>query len=1425
MSFDPDAFIPLSRTFHALRQSASDTDDTDLKLLRGEGRLQWDDLLAWPRVVLLSEAGSGKTVETRQACRCLRADGKQAFFIRIEHVGDSFEDAFEEGTFEEFEAWTASGGEGWLLLDSVDEARLKDPKDFERAVRKLGRKLAPVLARAHILVTGRTVAWRPKTDLMLVAHHFPYAQPRTADATEASGEPEAVGDYEPVSGFHIVALDDLHGNQVDQFAGAKGVEDLVAFRAALDRKDAWPLTTRPLDLAEVCEYWVTHGQIASRYELMKASIDRRLEEVDQDRAEARPMATEQMRIGARLVAAAATLTQESGLRVPDGSENAKGLAVKQVLTDWDDEEINTLLSRPIFDEGIYGTVRFHHRAVREFLTAEWLSGLLVDHASRMRVEALFFREQYSLEVIVPTTRPILPWLCLLDERILRRTIRLAPEILFEGGDASQLPTQTRIEILRLTCEQLSEPAHGRSMLDYMAVQRFANDDLVDEIRALMARHAGDEEILAFLLRMIWIGELRALAPEAKALALTLQDEYPRLAAIRALIAVGDPADVRAVRETMLANGDFRYRSWSAEFVATLPPDDEGSAWLMKVLKAATGRKRFDTDPLAHELPAYVERMPVQQLRVCAVALQGLLATPPMIERRYREYSQKHGWLAGIAAHCVARLVEARDEAALLQPSLWILRNTREVGNLETEEHRKVRRKIAELVPSWRELNHALFWYDVTETRAQRGKEDKTALDFWEVGLFGRDWAFGPSDFVVACDEVTSRPLPDDRLMALALAFELYRSNGRPDAWRRRLRRAVSTDTALELALQERLHPRASPAAARWRRTQARWQAQQEARKAKSVARRRDAVEILNTRVASIREFGKGDAVSQDQYYLYNVLREMQSDHLHWSVANWQALEPEFGIEVAKAFRDGAIGFWRRYTPVMASCGGQSNSTPFPVLFGLSGLNMEAAAVPDWTARLTPAEAINATRYGLRELNGFAPWLSELHRAFPAEVEAVVLKEIDWELETSSPDGASHYVLHDVAWHGGWMFDGLAPEIQKRLAQSRLSPTNLDYLLAIINRSTIADAALTPLAACKARTLRHDELSPIWFAQWCGLDPEVAIPALASRLAELKAPELQTQFAMRFLTSLVGGRRIAMGYARQAYRRVGCMKELLLLMYRHIRREDDIERAGKGVYSPGLRDDAQEARTALYSFIMETPGKEAFLALMEIAADHPDTEARPWAAYRARHKAAQDADMSAWSPRQVREFAELLERTPANHRELWDLAVDRLTALKNDLEGGDASQAALLSRATKETEVRNFICGWCRDRASGRYAIPQEEELADAKRPDLRFIGAGFDGPVPAELKVADAWTGPHLFERLENQLCGDYLRDVRSSRGIFVVVYRGTKSVWEHPAGGRLESFDALIESLRAHWKRLASKLAKVEEIAIVGIDLTKRGT
>lgn len=182
----------------------------------------------------------------------------------------------------------------------------------------------------------------------------------------------------------------------------------------------------------------------------------------------------------------------------------------------------------------------------------------------------------------------------------------------------------------------------------------------------------------------------------------------------------------------------------------------------------------------------------------------------------------------------------------------------------------------------------------------------------------------------------------------------------------------------------------------------------------------------------------------------------------------------------------------------------------------------------------------------------------------------------------------------------------------------------------------------------------------------------------------------------------------------------------------------------------------------------------------------------------------------------------MDRTPTSHRELADLTIARLRDLQDDLENGDDSVARVLQRVEEEPEMRNFLAHELREKARGRYTITQEEELADAKRPDLRFHGAGFDAPVPAELKLAERWTGPHLFERLEVQLSGDYLRDNRSARGIFVLVNRTKGRRWQLPSG-ELVDFFQLLAALQNHWTSISDRHPHVEDLTVMGIDLSKR--
>ena len=516
--------------------------------------------------------------------------------------------------------------------------------------------------------------------------------------------------------------------------------------------------------------------------------------------------------------------------------------------------------------------------------------------------------------------------------------------------------------------------------------------------------------------------------------------------------------------------------------------------------------------------------------------------------------------------------------------------------------------------------------------------------------------------------------------------------------------------------------------------------------------------------------------------------------------------------------------WRHHEPITRSEGAPPNKTPYAVIIGLTGLEIEAHETIDWPKNFSPPEVERACKYASFELNGFPTWFPKLFEKYSKNVGDFLLREIRYDLSVEKPDNDTNYIISDISWSGQWAWDPLAPRIYELLQTSEpINLTNLDHLLKIIQGSNLPDELIEKLAAQKCRS--HMVLNHLarWLAMWASVSPNNAIAYFKTRIRNIADPKAQTSLAMNFATCLVGGRRGNNIANRKAFVTPKHLRSLYLLMHKYIRHDEDINRADTGVYTPELRDDAQDARNNLFELLNQIPGKEAFVAITEIAKSHPDISYRPWITLHAKNKAENDCDIAPWSASQVREFNDKHELAPSNHRELADLAILRLLDLKDDLERADSSIANILRNVKKETDMRKFIGHELREKAFGRYSIPQEEELADAKRPDLRFHGVGFDGPVPVELKLADNWCGAKLFERLENQLCGDYLRDNRSNRGIFLLVFRGDKMSWKVPCSTTCVDFDGLISALKNTWTLISPKFTNVDDITVIGIDLTKR--
>jgi hypothetical protein len=337
-----DKFIDLNRHFASIPAELKLRDGDDAEPVIGATTsVHWVDRLGSHRVVILAEPGAGKTWEIRHAAERLRAEGKAAFFLRLEHVATDITLAFDVGTHAEFVSWLNGRDEGWIFLDSVDEARLADPRDFDFALRRFGDAINGQGQRAHIYITSRLHEWRWVSDARLVAEKLPF---KPMNRTEGDGSDVDSSDKGDSAGgerkrsakaqapaLQVVALAPLSRAQMLAFARKKKVDDVEALVDEIERKDAMQFASRPQDLQDLIDYWREHKRIGRRLELIKASVTTKLRERDSNRAMQRALTEEKAREGARVLATAATFQRASKIVLPGSETTQKGVIATEVL--------------------------------------------------------------------------------------------------------------------------------------------------------------------------------------------------------------------------------------------------------------------------------------------------------------------------------------------------------------------------------------------------------------------------------------------------------------------------------------------------------------------------------------------------------------------------------------------------------------------------------------------------------------------------------------------------------------------------------------------------------------------------------------------------------------------------------------------------------------------------------------------------------------------------------------------------------------------------------------------------------------------------------------------------------------------------------------------------------------------------------------
>jgi hypothetical protein len=355
----PAAFVNLDRRFRVLEPGERPEESaysSYIASLTSPG-LSWEDILKHRLVVVLGEAGSGKTWEFRERARLLAAEGHCGFYIQLDRlVLEPLDRVLGPEEVRRFRAWLRGNEQATFLLDSVDEAKFRKVSDFLTALDRFAEAVqGAALRRLRLLVSSRISEWRPYGDVNELLGRFPFPPEKRSQARE----PTASDDHPDEQRLLIVHLNPLDNERVERLIRETGVAAPEAFLRALDDHHAWEFARRPIDVIDLLGYWSEHHRLGSLVELLEYDVNRKLRETDA-RAPQDPLCESRAREGAEALAAATMFCRRFSICVRDDADPSKGDSLDAgacLPSDWTFAECRALLVRPLFDSAAFGRIR------------------------------------------------------------------------------------------------------------------------------------------------------------------------------------------------------------------------------------------------------------------------------------------------------------------------------------------------------------------------------------------------------------------------------------------------------------------------------------------------------------------------------------------------------------------------------------------------------------------------------------------------------------------------------------------------------------------------------------------------------------------------------------------------------------------------------------------------------------------------------------------------------------------------------------------------------------------------------------------------------------------------------------------------------------------------------------------------------------
>jgi len=1414
--------IPLDRRFFEWRDEGLSDPDVLARWGRAKDLMSWDDVLSRRRIVLLAEAGSGKTEEMREQVRLRSATGQFAVYATVEDVGrDGLEGAFGATDRGRLSAWRATDREGWFFIDSVDEARLGQVR-LDRALRQIANGILGAERRAHIVLSCRLTDWETSRDSERLREALPIPRdpslppPPAADellvrVLHAQGPVASTAAAESPLVVLMVPLDE---ERVRLFATAKGVPNLDSFITQVEAGNLLRFARRPLDLDWLVDFWREHQRLGSLAEMLETGLSARVLETNNDRARGDNLDAARALRALERVGSALVLGRKHTIAIPDSDmlrpDDDRPLDLAEVLPDWAPQDRLRLLTRPVFDPATYGRARLHNDnegVVRAYLTARWLQRLRSDNLSRGELFDLLFATSYGIELVKPSMQETAAWLALRDEDVGREVARRMPVLLLTAGDPASLSATVREAVLTDVLVRLAGGTDRLPMLDPDSLRRFARPDLGPALRRLWPHHKHDVEARRLMLRLIWLGGLKDCADLAAEAAFDADaEEHARATAGRAVIAAGNDALKRQYAFFVKDNCGALPHMVVMDAIEGLFPAIIGVADLLKLLAQIDVGDKHSGPSVEWQAPGWVERLGTRvELEQLLHGLLTQLGREPA-DIGHIPDAREEAYLSGIAAAAVRLLQFCNPDEApgdAIEAALRVGLADR-FGHPALRERHDVRAELQRTA----ERRRLAFWQAAERWSGHHWLQGHPVEHISQIALFGYAPGLGTEDLDWLLPDAHGRSTDSERKLAITTALGIGRDTGSSTESLARVEHAVRGDAALSAIVQHWLHP-PGPAPALLAEEH-KYKALRKKRAAEQAARDRswlDFIKRLRENPTQLRSLPAptSEGVDARLHHLWLLLCESVDTNNWYAISSVAPVEPMLGPEVAAELRNALIRYWRQWTPTPKSerTAAERNRIASLDCIGIAGVSLEAATRQRWAEQLSAADARHAATYATLELNGFPAWFEGLAAAKPDQVGDVLMQEALAEIDDPEPRPRYESLEH-IARAGAGVKALVAPKLFAVLRHRHDIPSAIlsPMLRIIVEGLRAGHAEFVSLAIERFETV-DTSLAMLYLAAAFCIDADRSTDALTMRLETLDA-RAQTQLAQALLPELFGT-----DFGRLADRRVplgfSTLERLVGIAFRTIRHGEDRHRPSGEVFSPDARDNAEHARGAAFKQLIDTPGRATFAALHRLM-ENPDCPIDRNRLHEfAVERAAQDSESAPWPPGEVAAFEAAAEAAPSTAKDLQRTLLRRLDDLHHDLLHGDFAQGTTLQGLVGETAVQNWVAERLRMKQGRAYSVEREPHVVDEKEPDVRLRARATDASVATEIKIAESWTLRQLEEAVTDQLCGRYLRARDARYGVLLLVYQHARPQgWQHTETGAFLGFHEVV----AHLRHLAVEIA-----------------